>query len=61
MAIAKKGAGDLDTKIPQLLELANRLSGDISPGMGDGATEDDGVDKLNELVRNLGISAPKEL
>ena len=29
--------------------------------MGDGATEDDGVDKLNELVRNLGISAPKEL
>ena len=58
VAVAQDAARDLNTKIPQLLELADKLSGNKAPGMGDGANEDDEVNELNELVRNLGISAP---
>ena len=61
LAIAQDSAKDLETKIPQLLELADRLSGSKAAGMGDGAGEDDELNELNKLVRDLGISAPQEI
>ena len=61
VALAQDSARDLETKIPQLLDMANTLSGNKAPGMGDGATEDDEINEINKLVRDLGIGGNPEL
>lgn len=61
LAIAQDSARDLETKIPQLLDLAEKLSGGKAAGMGVGVGEDEELNELNKLVRDLGISAPQEL